>query len=70
MLKVGDKVLCSYDGFGKGIVTDIHNTTFEKYQNHFFTVKFENRLLKTMCCRDKMITIFDDIKRPIMLIKD
>lgn len=65
MLKVGDKVFCDYVGFGKGIVADIHNTKFEKYQDHFFSVKFENRLLNVMCCSDKMITIFDEIKRPI-----
>jgi len=70
MLKVGDKILCDYDSFGIGIVKQIFDTQFEKYQEHHMLIKFENRKLSTMCCFKDMETIFDNVKRKIIKIID
>lgn len=70
MLKVGDKILCDDDSFGIGIVEQIFNTQFEKYQDHHMIVKFEDRELSTMCCFKDMETIFDNVRRKIIKIID
>lgn len=57
----GDFVYCDYEGFGRGVIAELHS-------GDLMSVKFDKRGLNTMCSSDSMVTVFDDLKRKITRI--
>lgn len=60
---IGSIVYCNYPNFGTGEVK-------RKYKDsQLMEVKFTNRPYSTMCNYEKMITVHDNIKRKLIVIK-